>query len=60
VSDLIQEQRAAVGRFEEARFGGPSVGVGALLVSEQLRSRSDDGMAAQLISTKGPLARGLP
>src|SRR6185369_7876459 len=36
VTDLVEEQGAAVGRLEQAGAGGLGVGEGALLVAEEL------------------------
>src|SRR6185369_6402400 len=37
VTDLVEEQGAAVGRLEQAGAGGLGVGEGALFVAEELR-----------------------
>ena len=56
--DLVEEERPAVGEMEEPRLGLTGVGESAPLVPEQLGLERVSGIAAQLSSTNGPLARG--
>jgi hypothetical protein len=57
-ADFVEQQRAAVGRFDQANLAGVGIGEGALFVAEQLALDQVRGSAAQLISMNGALARG--
>ena len=53
LADLVQEERAAVGRLEQARPILRGAGEGALGVAEQLASSRLSGTAPQLMATNG-------
>jgi len=59
VTNLVEEQRAAVRHLELAQLALRGAGEGALLVAEQLRLEQRLRMAAQLMATNGPSALGL-
>ena len=55
---LVQEERAAVRRLEQARLGLAGIGEGPRSKPNSSASRSVSGIAAQFSSTSGPVARG--
>jgi hypothetical protein len=55
--DLVQKDRPLTRQREQAGFVFRCSGKGAAFMSEQLRSRSVSGMAAQLTAMKAPSFR---
>ena len=59
LADLVEEDRAAVGDFEQADAVLVGAGERALAMAEQLAFDQVSGSAPQLIATNGSPARGL-
>ena len=59
LADLVEEERAAVGGFEQPELAFAGVGEGAALVAEEFSSSRLAGIAAQFTLDEGHVRRGL-